>query len=166
MKISIRNYSNKKRSVKLKNELKIFTEKIAKELDIYSKIKEIKLFYVTNSHNYYPKDKPFGGFNFLFSKGIVNICFYKTWDKSQQCRKNVIIHELTHVKQLINKELEVSKNGKFVKWNNQIFDRWNLYDEQTYENCSIDSEIFETYKCFVMPWEVEIPYNIKKLNKI
>ena len=154
MKISIRNLSNKRRSKQAMNELKEFAREQAELLGIDSKIKEIRLRYTTDFHGYFPKGKPLYGFKKLFSKGIVRIDLTRHWDISQSVRKSSIHHELIHVKQIINKDLQINRTGTIIKWKGKVINSWKKFrfDKQEEKR----GKAFFNYTVKLLPWERDV----------
>ncbi len=163
MKVKIRNRSNKKRSLSAMQELKDFSIHIAKELGIENKIILIQLNYTKGFSDYYPKGKPMFGFHKLFKNKKVKIDFARYWDYSQTDRKEAIVHELTHVKQMVDKRLIISRDFKNVIWKgrpNQSWKKWRfkIFNELTRKEKN-------KYTAKLLPWEAEVQSNINALVK-
>lgn len=160
MKISIRNRSKKKRSKAAMQELKEFAQAVAIKFGIHHKIKQINLTYKSNWANYYPKGKPLGGFKKLYHNGILTIDFTKYWDYSQKSRKEAIIHEMTHAKQIIEKRLVISRNQKELTWNGKPHVKWKNFRFKQYDSLSVRKRT--EYREALLPWEREVGRNLKK----
>ena len=160
MKVSIRNLSNKKRSKKAMEELKEYACFIAKELKIEKNIREINLKYKKNWSGYYKKGKPLVGFTKSFNHGVVQIDLTGFWDVNQATRKEAIVHELTHAKQLIEKRLQISSNFKELKWNGVKFDKWKKWNNEKFQELSEKAFMKKRFK--LMPWEREVENNLEK----
>lgn len=163
LKVFIRNYTKKARSLKQRNELKAFVHQMTKELGIDSKIKSVTLQYKNDwGRAYYPKNKPLGGFSFLLKKGHVRIILTKFWDEDQRSRKEGIIHELTHTKQLITNKL-VLVNDKEVLWKNKPYSKWKNFRFATLDKIKSEKKK-EKYLVKHFPWEKEVRKNIAFYN--
>jgi len=164
MKITINNHSNKKRSKKAMQDLKDFAELIAHRLDISDSIKHIKLRYTTKWNGYYPKNKPLAGFFKAYSNGVVKLDFVGHWDGCQIDRKEAIIHELTHAKQIIERRLIIYKNGKQMKWNGEYYKDWKKFNLDHFGTLTPDQQLKYTKKH--LPWEREVLKNINKYSHL
>lgn len=160
MKVTLVNFSNKKRSKKARQELKDFATFIAEELRVDSKIKHIKMRYTRKWSGYYPKGKPLAGFFKAYRDGVTNIDFTGHWDFDRQTRLEAIVHELTHAKQLIEKRLVVYKNGRQMKWNGKYTNQWKDLKIDMLD--SMDADEVEKYIIKCLPWEKEVHKNIDK----
>lgn len=165
MQVVIKNKSSKIRSKKQQDELVDFAKKIAKEFNIDKKIKKINLTYRDNWVGYYPKGKPLAGFFKAWNGSEVNIDFVGFWDKNLTQRKEAIIHELTHTKQMINKELVVFKTGRTLKWKGILYNKWKTWKESEISEIKSYKKRLD-YHLGKLPWEIEVSTNVKKyLNK-
>lgn len=142
-------------------ELKDFSIKIAKKLGIENKINLIQLNYTKGFSDYYPKGRPLFGFRKLFSNKTVKIEFTKYWDSSQKERKKVIVHELTHVQQMIDQKLIISRNFKNVIWKGKSNQSWKKWRFKAFEELSRRAK--NKYTAKLLPWEAEVQTNIKAL---
>ena len=165
MKVVIRNLSSKKRSKKQYKELRLFAKTIANQLEINHKIKTLYLTYRDEwPHTYYPKQKPLGGFFKCWDGKRVSITFTGHWDVNMNTRMSSIVHELTHAKQMINKELLVFRNGKTVKWRGELNYSWKNFRFETLDGIQ-DRKKRNKYTNKHFPWEKEVQLNIKKFVK-
>lgn len=125
MKINIQNKSKKKRSLNQTIDLKKFTLEIANKLKISEKFENILLVYADKYNGYYSKGDPFIGFKLLWNGKRIKIVMSQHFDKNQNTRKELIIHELTHAKQLISKKLIIL--GKTVIWKGSVNKSWRKF---------------------------------------
>ncbi len=160
MKITIRNFSNKRRSKAAMNELKSFTAEICAKLNIQRHIDLIKITYTKNPLDYYPVGKPLYGFYKLYHNRMVNINLAGSWDASQEVRMESIIHELTHVKQLVEKRLVVSRDFKSIKWMGKTHELWKKWRWKEYS--ALPRAKKYNYTARLMPWEKEVQGNVDK----
>ncbi len=144
-------------------ELKDFSIYVAKKLKIENKIDTINLFYTKNFHGYYPKGKPMYGFYKLFHNRQVRIDLTKHWDVSQKARKKSIVHELTHVKQMSEKRLVVSKDFKNIIWNDKINISWKKWRFAVADK--LKAQKCRDYTKKFLPWEREVETNTYKFFK-
>lgn len=156
MKVTIRNLSKKPRGQRVKTDLKQYSEYIATELGISDHIKEIRLEYQNDYFGYYGKKGPFQGFELLWSNGRVRIIFANNYDQDQFARKSFIVHELTHVKQLIMGELEPM--GKEIKWRGRFNHTWKKFSFKAMEKKQGDKAV-NGYIRKHFPWEKEVQAN-------
>jgi hypothetical protein len=163
MKVVVINRSNKKRSKASIDELKQFAFNVAGELDINKKIDIVRLIYHKDFYNFYPKGKPLFGFYKLYHNRIVTIYLAKHWDASQNARKNSIIHELTHAKQMIEKRLVIGRGFNTVKWNGEINRTWKKFTFKKYESLGDRSQ--DIYIRKLLPWENEVRQNTESYRK-
>ena len=161
MKVSIKNLSKKSRSKKYMNELKQYAREISFELGTALDIKEIKLTYKDHWNGYYPKGKPLGGFIKLYKNKIVQIDFVGHWDLNQHSRKRAIIHELTHVSQILEGRLQINKACNDLKWKGNPYPKWKLFRNKEYEEKSTIKEK-NKYAGKLFPWEREVEKNISR----
>lgn len=162
MKINIRNKSDIVRTKSEMDYLKIFTAELAWELGIACDVREIRLRYRNWWYGYYPKGKPLAGFYKLFKAGIVTIDLTGHWDADLIARKTAIVHELTHVKQIVEKRLRVHSNCRVVHWNGSRVDTWKKYRESIRDSLT-SQEARRRYKGNLIPWEWEVWENVDKL---
>jgi len=158
MKITLTNRSNKKRTKKARKKLKSFAYKVAKDLKLLDELKEIRLYYETQFKGYYPVNKPLHGFRKLFNNKVVTICFTQHWDLDVTSRKEAIVHELTHVKQMVEGRLKI-RQPKTVWWNGKLFNKWKKVNIDDVENLS-SKEWLKVRKKY-LPWEMEVHKNCK-----
>ena len=165
MKISIRNLSNKKRSRKAMNELKDFAREIAQKLKITDNISEIRLRYTKQFNGYYPKGQPLGGFFKLYNPEtqVVTIDFTGFWDISREDRLVAIVHELTHVHQMVSEKLQISSDGKECKWKGKDYQKWKKLKLSLLDDMTPDEQTEYLHK--YLPWEKEVDRNCKKYIK-
>jgi len=165
LKVVIRNLTNKKVLESEKKELRDFVKYISQQLNIENKIPVVFLTYKNNWTGYYPKGKPLAGFFKSWNGNRVSIDLTDFWDTSLTARKEAIIHELTHAKQLIEKQLVVYKNGRQMKWNGVYFKKWkNWKASQIFSIKNKDERIKNHIK--YLPWKKTVVSNVKKfLNK-
>ena len=161
MKISIRNYSNKKRSHEAKKELKLYALEVASELNISEHIQDIRLEYRKEYRGYYGKKSPFQGFELLWNKGQVKIIFAAYYDRSQEMRKDFIVHELTHVRQLISGDLRPM--GERIKWKGRFNHTWKKFRFKVMESFKNEADV-ETYLRKHFPWEIEVQKNCERFE--
>jgi len=160
VKITLSNKTNKPRSKKSRQELKDFAKYMAEELGITQSIKVIRLTYKKDFNGYYPKGKPLAGFFKLWNNGVVTIDLARHWDRSQEDRKTAIVHELTHVKQMISKQLVVYKNAKQVKWKGKYATQWKTFRDSIFDELTPDKQDLYVRICF--PWEAQVQANCDK----
>ena len=144
--------------------LKAFTKKIAERLEIDHRIKHIDLRIVKEWHGYYPKGKPLGGFKKVRKGKTVRIDLTGHWDKSITMNKEAIVHELTHVKQLIEKRLEVNRSATELKWLGKKQVQWKKFRLSKLDSLGSINAWRYTYK--YMPWEKEVHDSIKKYRRV
>lgn len=162
MKVVIRNKSSKKRSYKQYKELRQFTISIAKEFGIYDQVETVYLTFRDEfPKTYYPKGQPLAGFFKCWNGNRVSISLCDFWDGNMNDRKSAIVHELTHTKQMINKELIVFKNGKTIKWKNKLNHTWKNFKFKVHDSMS-DRKKQDKYLCKHFPWEKEVGKNLDK----
>jgi len=164
MKVIIRNTSNKPRSEKAMADLKAYASFIAVELGIHKKIKEIRINYRKDWHGYYPKGRPLAGFNLLWNNGIVTINLAKYYDTDQDMRKDFIIHELVHVRQLISKDLVISKDERNIKWKGVVVNTWKKFRDKEFDKLSRKKG--RVYVEKLMPWEREVELTCNKYERL
>lgn len=165
MKVVVKNKSSKRRSSKQIKELKEFVFYIARELNIVDKIPTVYLTYKDNFTGYYPKGKPLAGFFKSWNGHRVSIDLTGFWDVNLTARKEAIVHELTHAKQMIEKQLVVFKTGRTLKWNGRLNNSWKKWRENEILSMENESERLD-YHLKLLPWEREVNLNIRKyLNK-
>lgn len=157
MKIYIRNKSNKKRSKKSIKELRYFIIYIAKEFNITESVKEIHVNFMKDFNGYFPKNKPFGGFLKLFKDGKVQIDLARFWDYSRLDNRRGIVHELTHVKQMVEGRLVVHNDMKGVHWNGEENHTWRMFRFK--KASQLDEQDFKKYIAKYFPWEREVQIN-------
>lgn len=163
MKIKVINISNKRRSRKSTSLLKEFINLAICALDLEDHIDEVRIRFTKDFYNYFPKGKPLAGFDKLYSNRICKIDLTKHWDTSLKANKEAIIHELTHIRQLIDKRLVLGKDRKTVIWNGKVNNDWRKYNEAKFEKMSSKKSFELFYK--YMPWEKEVYNNIRKFVK-
>ena len=165
MKIIVTNKSSKSRSQKQINELKKYVVYIAKQLNIYEKIPKVYLTYKDYFTGYYPKGKPLAGFFKSWNGKRVSIDLTGFWDENMTSRKEAIVHELTHAKQMIEKRLVVFKTGRTLRWNGQLNKDWKKWKDSVISSME-SSEDKLNYHLKLLPWEREVNKNLNKfLNK-
>jgi len=162
MRVIIRNKSNKRRSKTSMSELKEFACDIANKLKISNKIKVIRITYTKTFHGYYPKGKPMFGFKKLLNSGVVTIDLAHHWDYSKESNREGIIHELTHVKQLVEKRLVIDKDCKQVIWNGKTNNTWNKFRFSNLDGMNAEDQVVYIEKFF--PWERDVNRNIARYN--
>jgi hypothetical protein len=163
MKVTIRNNSNKRRSKQAMQDIKDFTVCIARELEIYDKIKEVRIRYTKDWNGYYPKGKPFAGFKKLLSNKIVRIDLTRSWDRNISSRHEAIVHELTHVKQLIENRLQIHSSCRSVRWNHKTQSKWRMFRDKFHE--AMDVSLQQDYIELHFPWEAEVRQNCDRYIK-
>lgn len=146
------------------DELKRFAAEVAKALNIDSHISEIRIAYKKDFYNYYPKGKPFGGFDKLWDGNIAKLDLTKFWDINVAERKAAIVHELTHVRQLISRDLEVI-GDKTIVWKGQVNHTWKVFRDSILESI-ITTKERDKYINLCFPWENEVTENIKKFKNL
>lgn len=160
--IKFKNYTKKKRSTRIKKELIEFSLYMAKEFEIDQNIKSLTFEFRNDWIGYYPKGKPLGGFRFMLSNGHMRIVLTKFWDINQKARKEAVVHEMTHAKQILTKKLVVVKD-KDIVWANKNYDKWKKFRFNKYvqiKNIKVQKEYLEKH----FPWEQEVNQNIKRYN--
>jgi hypothetical protein len=165
MKVVIRNNTNKKVSVQEKQKLKEFVFHIAQSLNIETYIPVVYLTYKKKWNGYYPKNKPLAGFFKSWNGKRVSIDFVAFWDTSLTARKEAIVHELTHAKQLIEKKLVIYKNGRQMKWNGNYYRDWKKWKTKEVFTIKNKSQRIASHTRY-LPWEKDVVENVKTfLNK-
>lgn len=160
MRVTIRNRTNKRRSVKSKEELRTFTRYIVKELGL-TRIKEINLTYTKQFSGYYTKDKPMHGFVKLYKNGRVRIDLTQWWDSSRIANRSAVVHELTHVKQMQQRRMVINKNENAINWNGKRTDKWKKFRFATLEAMTTTKDA-DAYLRKWLPWEGEVQKNLAK----
>lgn len=159
MRVIVKNHSSKKRSKKEINTLRNFASKIAKELNISKHISYISINYKDDWTGYYPEGKPLAGFFKAWNGKRVTIDLVGFWDKNLMARKEAIVHELTHAKQMITKDLVVYKTGKTLKWKGKVCHSWKEWRMSKLNSLSSYKKRAE-YHHKLLPWEKEVEENI------
>lgn len=158
--VRIRNKSNKNRSLEAMKELKELATFVAQELNITEHINSISINY-TKELNYYLKNKPLYGFYKLFNDNKVRIDLAKNWDKSQIIRKTTIVHELVHVKQMIEKRLVIGPDLDTAHWNGKLITSWKKFRWKELKELKTTIEQ-SLYIKKTLPWESEVNNYVKK----
>lgn len=157
MRVRIRNFSKKARNRKSMNELKHWATFVAEIMDISTKIREIKLEY-KNSYDGYYGNSPFQGFDLLWNGKDAKIIFSQFYDSNQEQRRSFIVHELTHVLQLISGDMEiVGDNREKIKWKGRFNHTWKKFRFSKME--SLEKGQINGYLAKHFPWEKEVQIN-------
>lgn len=156
MRVNITNRTNRRRSIAARQDLKDFAVKVAEKLGISDYIEEISLYYL-KTHRMYFREGPLGGFRRLWDGKRIRIDIAKHWDTDQHARKTAIVHEMTHVKQMIDRRLVIHHGGKSLKWRGRRYDGWKNY------KFALDKT--DSYRIKHLPWESEVVENIRKYAK-
>lgn len=163
MRVTIRNRTNKKISVRSKEDLRTFFKHIVRILGIEDWIDEAQLTFTKDHGSYYPKGKPLHGFRRLYDGKIVKIDFAGSWNVSQDKRKRTIIHELTHVKQLIGGKLEISDDSKTAYWKGRKTVKWKQFRFAELDKLR-EPEDMQAYLNKYLPWEAEVQSNVDEYS--
>lgn len=163
MRITIRNRTNKKISIRAKEDMRTFARVMVRHLGIEYWIKEIEITFVKDDGSYYPKDKPLFGFKKLFDGEVVKIDFSKTYGTSKDDRNGIIIHELTHVQQLIAGELKIADDCRTVYWKGKKTETWKKFRFAKYYKLK-ETNKHRAYIKKLLPWEAAVDLNFKKYS--
>lgn len=162
MKIRVKNLSKKPRSKRQYKLLKDWAVFIALELNVYHHIDELRITYKNDwPYNYYPAGKPMGGFKKLYNNRIATIDLTDFWDEDMECRKGAIVHELTHLKQMVEGRLVPSSDYKSVKWNGKTSSKWKTFRTEFYDGLR-SNKLARQYLTHHLPWEAEVQANLDK----
>ena len=141
----------------LNNEVKHFVEYCKEKLNINKDI-QINVVFRNKTESNRVANNLFGYVDLLEiqEKQINNIVINNS-DATLQSVLSYIAHEITHIKQIINKELQISKCYKHFIWNNQKLISLNVYKNY------VKTKGIEKY--MQIPFENEAYNNEKELTK-
>ena len=149
MKVKVTDFKHRKG---LHKELEHNLIKVLKFLGIENELKQVNIKVLKK----YPSAQGYDqAFFKLYQKGIVNLIITPSYDQNKYTRMSLIAHELTHVKQFINKELIFSlKAGKKVYfYHNKKYTK--VYSFDKFDQLSHQRKKQIEYISKICPWEKE-----------
>lgn len=153
MKVKVTDFKHRKG---LHKELSQNLGKVLKFLGIENEVKQVNIQVLKT----YPSAQGYDqAFLKLYQKGIVNLIITPSYDQNKYTRISLIAHELTHVKQFINKELifYLEAGKKTYIYRNKKYTK--VYSFDKFDKLSNKRKKQIEYISKICPWEKEPSLN-------